>query len=367
MPGSAPNKATKFQRWVDLMAALLGRHSALVFEELVPLVPSYRDALPASAKRMFERDKAELRSLGIPIQTVGEEGEEQSAYRIAAKDFYLPYLSVQTDRGLSKPRRVDFYGYRALTQLTFDADELSAVAEAAARARRLGDPALVHDVDSATRKLAFDLPLDAALSTQDVVIGTSRSPAKPEYLRDLYEALIARKQVMLGYHSMSRDKSSVRSIEPFGLFFLSANWYLAARESGTLEVKNFRVSRVTLVTVNSDRPGSPDYEIPATFRLRDHAVARQAWELGADASVEVVVDVRGDSGAAVAAAELGQRVAGHPRQRCYDVRRPDVFVRWLLSFAGEMVPLVPESICDEYRRQIASTLALYEGTPMKSQ
>lgn len=363
MPGLAPNKATKFQRWVDLMAALLGRHSALVFEELVPLVPSYRDASPASAKRMFERDKAELRSLGVPIQTVGDDGEEESAYRIAAKDFYLPYLSVQTDRGLSRPRRVDFYGYRALAQLTFDGDELSAVAAAAARVRQLSDPALVHDVDSATRKLAFDLPLDAALSVQDVVIGTSRSPAKPEHLRDLSEALIARKRVVLGYHSMSRGESAVREVEPFGLFFLSSNWYLAARESATSQLKNFRVNRVRSVSMNAERLGTPDYEIPATFRLRDHAASRQAWELGADAAVKAVVEVRGDSGATIAAATLGQRVNGHPKRRRFDVRRPEVFIRWLLSFAGDMVPLEPKSICDEYRRQIASTLALYEGAP----
>lgn len=367
MPGPAPNKATKFQRWVDLMAALLGRHSALVFEELVPLVPSYRDTAPASAKRMFERDKAELRSLGVPIQTIGAEGEEESAYRIAAKEFYLPYLSVQTDRGLSKPRRVDVYGYRALAQLAFNADELAAVAGAAARVRRLGDPALVHDVDSATRKLAFDLPLDAALSTQDVVIGTSRSPAKPEHLRDLSEALIARKRVMLGYHSMSRDESAVREVEPFGLFFLNSNWYLAARETATAQLKNFRVNRVESVSVNGEKPGTPDYEIPATFRLREQAASRQAWELGADAAVEAVVDVRGDSGATIAAAALGQQVGGHPKRRRFHVRRSEVFVRWLLSFGGDIVPLEPKSICDQYRRQIASTLALYEGAPAETQ
>ena len=44
---------------------------------------------------------------------------------------------------------VDRYGYRALTTLAFEPDELAVVAEAAQRARALGDPMLIADVDSA--------------------------------------------------------------------------------------------------------------------------------------------------------------------------------------------------------------------------
>ena len=60
------------------------------------------------------------------------------------------------------PKRVDRYGYKALSGLAFEPDELAAVAEAAARVRALGVPELSALAESACRKLAFDLPVDAA-------------------------------------------------------------------------------------------------------------------------------------------------------------------------------------------------------------
>ena len=41
------------------------------------------------------------------------------------------------------------------------------------------------------------------------------------------------------------------------------------------------------------------------------------------------------------------------------MRRIDVFARWLLSFAGELVPVEPAALVDEYRRQVAATKAVY--------
>src|SRR5688500_13679562 len=153
--------APKFQRWVDLISCLLAHHAPITFDRIERDVPGYAGKSRATQKRMFERDKRELKALGVPIESIGEEGSEESAYRMSTKDFYLPYLADSTPRGLSKPPRVDRYGYRALTTLAFEPDELEVVAESARRARALGDPMLVADVDSAMRKLAFDLPVDA--------------------------------------------------------------------------------------------------------------------------------------------------------------------------------------------------------------
>lgn len=353
--------AEKFQRWVDLLATLLGRHSVVPFEDIIREVPGYGDdPMAPSAKRAFERDKKELRELGVPIETVGEEGDDDAAYRLSPKSFYLPYLGVQTDRGLAKPRKVDRYGYRALSELAFGAEELEAVAAAAHRVRLLDDPALVADVNSATRKLAFELPLDAAAQRAEgeVMVRRPLMPANPETLRALSVALTKRKQVELEYYSMTENAVSRRVVEPYGLFFVDSHWYLAANDGG--KVRNFRVSRVRGCTPNGERPNTPDYEIPASFRLREHAGSKRAWELGADAAVEVTVELRGATGATVAAAKLGQPVKGKSNQRRFSVRRQDVFVRWLLSFAGEMVPIDPPAICEAYRTQVGAIRALYE-------
>lgn len=356
----AAPKAPKVQRWVDFIASLLSHRGTLTFDDIAREVPAYQKGNPESVKRTFERDKDELREMGVPIETIGNDGDEDTAYRLRTADFYLPYLTVVTGRGRSTPSRIDKYGYRALAELTFDADELTAVAEAALRARQLGNADLASEVESAMRKLAFDLPVDAAMAAAaDVVITKPAAAASAEILRTLSAALVARKRVTIQYRSMSSDRQSPRVVEPYGLFFLDSHWYLAARETESGTLKNFRVSRVDGAKLNKSKAGTADYAIPADFHLRDHARSHQAWELGGGDAIEATVEIRGQSGAALAAAQLGAAVKGKSSARTFRVRRAEVFARWCLSFAGELVPVSPPSIAKEYDRQLAETLALY--------
>ena len=364
--------SAKLRRWTDLLASLLRHHFPVTFEELRREVPDYQgDASDEAVRRKFERDKDELRAFGVPIRTVERDGEVVG-YQLVTRDFYLPYLTVRLEDGTpSAPQKVDRNGYRALQQLAFEPDELAAVVEAARRVRELGDPVLAEHVRSAMRKLAFDLPIDASI-VRDAALRAPKAgmtyslAALPARLRPdpaafelLDDALRRRKRVAFDYFSMSAGTTSRRTVEPYGLFFLSQHWYLAAAAADDPTVKNYRLSRIADVEVSAARPNSADYEIPAGFRLREHARSRHAWELGDTECIEVVVDFRTEVGAAAAAAQLGHAVAGDERRRTFQVRRLDAFVRWLLSLGETAEPVSPDALLDEYRRQTEATLAVY--------
>ena len=363
-------KAPKLQRWIDLLAALLRRHYAVSFEQLRREVPAYAFdegdvAAKAASQRTFERDKKELRAFGIPIQTVTDPEGDVTGYLLPRRDFYLPYLSVVLDGRATEPRRVDRDGYRSLARLAFEADELRAVVDAAARAGTLGDPALAADAASALRKLAADLPVDAALVREGAGGPAAGPPTQPaaEVFDLLNDALERRKRVTFGYYSMTSDRLTRREAEPLGIFFVSQHWYLAAPERGSETVKNFRLSRMRDLEVNAARPGSPDFAIPAGFRLRDHARSRHAWELGDGESGDVIVRFREEHGGTLAAARLGAEVEGMPEARRFTVRRLDAFVRWLLPLGDSAGIVSPGAARAEYRRQVAETRALYGEVP----
>ncbi|MEP7227769.1 MAG: hypothetical protein ABI785_10445, partial [Gemmatimonadales bacterium] len=85
-------KASKIQRWIDLLAALLRRKFPVSLDELAREVPGYDTGQnKAALRRTFERDKEELRGFGIPIETVTEGDGEAVGYRLQAQHFYLPY------------------------------------------------------------------------------------------------------------------------------------------------------------------------------------------------------------------------------------------------------------------------------------
>jgi predicted DNA-binding transcriptional regulator YafY len=378
----------KMQRWIDLLAALLKRNYPVPLEELKQDVPGYLKTPTVPAlRRTFERDKDELRRFGVPLATIKDGAGEVVGYQLKREHFYLPYLTVLRDGRPSSPRKVKgHYGYNALRTLSFEPDELQAVSEAAMRVRRLGIAALTELAESAMRKLAFDLPTDVSLVEQPRAVHQAlrtdilqpsdvaefsgiadhfAPPPKPR-LSDIFErldlALTKRKRVTVSY-TTGAGAASTRDVMPYGLFFLGHHWYLAARDSADGPVKNFRVSRIEDAKVNAAKPGEPDYVIPPTFRLPEHARSREAWELGDTAFVEAIVRFTGTSGPTVAARRLGEPIADAPECRRFQVRRIDVFSRWLLSFAGEAEPVAPPELVESHRALAERTLAVYAGTP----
>lgn len=366
MPNPNAGSSTKLQRWMDVLAALLGHRMPVTFAQLARDVPAYladgsvaAGEPSATLKRMFERDKVALRELGVPIETVGEEGSEESAYRLRAKDFYLPYLGIVTARGRDEPARVDRFGYHSLATLAFEPDELQAIVDGARLVAQAGDPLLAEEARRAMRKLAFDLPVGATDGPPDVAIAPPSSRAEPRALATLGDSLFRRKRVTFRYQGMSAAESAARTVEPYGLFFVGGHWYLVGRDAEKDGRRNFRVSRMQDLKVNPARSGTADYEIPSSFSLREHARSRQAWEIGDGDAFEAIVEFSGESGAVRAAAALGRRDDASPALRRFDVRRADSFARWLLAFAGDARPVAPQSLVDEYAALVKRTRDIY--------
>ena len=357
----------KLQRWIDLLAALLAHRLPVTFADLARHVPAYlvdgsvAEGNPSpTLKRMFERDKLELREQGVPIESFGEEGSEESAYQLRTKDFYLPYLGIVSARGIDRPAKVDRYGYHSLETLAFEPDELEAITDAARRVMQVGDATLADDARSAIRKLAFDLPLGATDGDPDALLVPPTHRADPHILTTLGDALFRRKRVTFHYKGMGGDKGGDRTTEPYGLFFISGHWYLVARDTERDALRNFRVSRMSAVRPNTSKPGTFDYDIPASFSLREHARSRQAWEIGDGDLYEAVVEFTGDTGATMAAAALGRPDDAASGLRRFDVRRTDSFSRWLFAFAGEATPVAPPALVTAYADIVRETRALYE-------
>ena len=352
-------------------------------------MPAYcNDATQHGARmRMFERDKDELRSFGIAIETVAFDDGEAVGYRLDRKGFYLPYLSLAARGGKpgSMPKKQDRYGFRALASLMFEPDELSVIVEAAKRVVALGDPVLTEEAQSAIKKLSFDLPLpefDASADAPNMMAKSQSMPMAssillersapypsprahsipaPDVFTALNDALARRKSVTFDYHGMATNSTARRTLEAYGLFFLSAHWYVTGRDTDKDELRNFRLNRMRNIELNPTRSQTADYEIPAGFNLREHAKSRHAWEIGGGVHENAIVEFLNPAGAAKAAARLGVAVDGATDRRRFQFRRMDSFARWLLSFGGEAVPVEPPALVEEFQRQVRETRAVYAG------
>ncbi|HET8770999.1 MAG TPA: WYL domain-containing protein [Gemmatimonadaceae bacterium] len=372
-----PKPQPKLQRWTDLLAALLRRRFPASFDEFRDEVAGYsRDAgneahvrgtappNEASVMRMFERDKDELRALGVPLESVKDEDGVPSLYRLASRQFYLPFLQLAHEKQASARRRPRGPGYQSLPTLAFEPEELDMLVRAARRVAALGDASLAHEAATAMRKLAHDLPIDDASPGAELVAAAQVPDTVT--LDTLSDALHRSKSVTFTYRSMERDETASRTVDPYGLAFLSGHWYLIGLDHDAGAIRHFRVSRVGAPHTNTARSQTADFAVPRDFDLSAHAKSRRAWELGDAEQQEVVVRFHAETGATMAAMQLGEPVAdGDEFLRRFRVRRPDTFARWILGFAGAAHIERPQGMAARVRAIAAAALTTYTDNPTR--
>ena len=88
------------ERLVNLVLCLLSTRQYLTAERIRAIVPGYHEAPTDEAFfRMFERDKSELRDLGVPLE-IGRQSNAEGAedgYRIARRDYELGDIDLEPD------------------------------------------------------------------------------------------------------------------------------------------------------------------------------------------------------------------------------------------------------------------------------
>ena len=362
--------STKTQRWLDMLSFLLGRRVPVSVEEIMARIPAYaekwRDGSEtdrATARRTFERDKDALRALGVPLEpveySVGGGIEQYEGYRIAHRDFYLPYLHLIAEEAAEAsphPARP----YRGLPSFDLTAAEAEVALEALRRAAEAPAFPFADDASSALRKIAFDL--DPERFPGDPVVWVERPGAREVLarLRILSRALLARKRVTFAYHGIHRGRVTDREVDPYGLFF-QRDWYLVGVDASAAAVRLFRVSRMDDVKQNQRAPKSPDYEVPEDFSLQNHLDLR-AWELGEDETLNVDVRFHFPLSLRMERNREGELIRSEPDGgaiRRFQVARPDPFLRWILSLAGEAQIIEPEELRTELREMAERIALLY--------
>ncbi len=365
---------TKLQRWLDLIAYLVARRVPVPGDDLLANIPAYAfgwnsdDATAQqSARRKFERDKDELRKLGIPIRTVKYsiqyESETTEGYSIDRRDFYLPYLNIISGQANAD---VKAFSRSKHAEIEIAASDAPIALEALRRVAEVPSFPFVAEARSAFRKLAFDIdPLKYSSTAPVLFVDRPGSAEVAEKVRALSNALMARKRVAFGYHGIYRDDVSDRAVDLYGLFFQHGNWYAVGNDATRDDIRVFRVGRMDAVTANTKKPGTPDYDIPASFDTAAYA-QREPWQIGSPDEPTVTAEVlfhfplslwaeRNNHGTLIAKRPDGGAV------RSFEIQQVNPFLRWILSLEGDAIVTAPPQFVAELK-SLAATIMQRHAT-----
>jgi proteasome accessory factor B len=206
--------AERTERLINLVICLLHTRSFITAERLRETIPGYSDAPSDEAfKRMLERDKEDLRDLGIPLETGSlSNWDDELGYRIARSDYALPELRLEPD-------------------------EATAVALAA---RILSTASLGASATRALRKLeaaGIEIsPLPEGLQPRMGASGTG-FPAIAEAVRE-------GRLVTFDYRGAADTEAAPRRVEAWGVVWWHGRWYLVGHDLDRDAPRVFRLSRI---------------------------------------------------------------------------------------------------------------------------
>ena len=226
----------KNERLVNLTIALLATKRYLTKNEIFRNIEGYEGSAEAK-ERMFERDKDDLRKLGIQIEVGGLDPlfDDEAGYRIRPESYALSLRDLTP------------------TQVTL----LSLAAQA------WQDLAFTDLSQQALRKLT-SIGLDT--DSSQLPIMAPKLIGADENLRSALDALTSLTTIEFDYYKI-QGNAQRRQLQVYGVQARKSHWYLIGLDTEKSAIRNFRVDRIQGVVTSTGKVQS--YVIPPNFEITE--------------------------------------------------------------------------------------------------
>lgn len=338
----------KTERLLELVSLLLKHRRPVPKPEIRQLLPHYQRLSGPSFDRTFERDKRELRSLGVPLKVYSiETGDEIDNPAQAAK-YEARELGYLIDHN-------EYY----LPRLDLTAEEWAAISLACAGRQSPVSKEQALALASLAQKIGCQKP-DKKGDAAEFGLSANQRPeaaAEAKVMGRLQEAVKEGVTIGFSYHSINRDAKDQRQADPYLLVYNAGVWYLIAYCHKRKEVRTFKVSRINELKLLS---GRPRFKVPKDFDKARY-LGRKAWELGGGQAVPVVLKENPDSGW-LARRELGSRAVWNRETNRINitVSNPDPFIRWAAAHCDQVRVEKPEEMARQVAARLQQVLKMYK-------
>jgi proteasome accessory factor B len=317
----------KTERLLGLVVCLLSTGRYLTADQIRQAVPGYpeQDDL---FKRMFERDKEDLRDLGVPLETgLNHPFDDDPGYRVRQQAYELPELRLEADEA----------AVLGLAARVWQRAELAGAAAGALMKLRAAG------MDGGNEQSVAQ------------AIEPRLGPPEPAF-GPLWEAVRDRRPVTFSYRGAGRSEAQRRELEPWGVVNRHGRWYVAGRDRGRDDTRVFRLGRIAGPVKFCGPPGSVTVPDGADVRelVRD-------WDSAPAREHSAVLRVRSGAGVGLRQHAVSVRAdeAGPPGWDLVTIRFADVgsFADYAARFGPDAVVLDPPDLREAVIARLKGVLA----------
>jgi predicted DNA-binding transcriptional regulator YafY len=310
----------KLIRQLSLVAFLMAELRPLTARDIKGNVEGYQEMSDEAFARRFYSDRAELVSLGVPLDSQRDEHTGEELYTLRSERYFLPPLELDDDE------------FAALQTCLYLLEGRFAYSEPL----RLGLQNLALGRSSGARD---DSPTATAVRVE--VRDPDYSPELQGRLGKLEGAITKQRTVRFRYWSIARDKESERTINPYALLPENGTWYMIGEDQDDKTIKQFRVSRIRSEIRFATRR-ERDFRVPEEFDVEVFR-GRADWQFG-DTVGEARVELAPDT------AWWVRREFDKPRNSIdgdiftTEYAQLPLLARWILRQDGRAIPLDPPAL-----------------------
>src|SRR4051812_140673 len=293
--------------------------------EIKSSVEGYQEMSDEAFARRFYSDRAELQALGVPLTSQRDEYTGEELYNMRSERYFLPELELNGEE------------LAALQTALYLLEGKFAYAE----------PLRLALQNLALGRPGFDEPAtDTAVRVE--VLDPDYSAEMPGRLGKLEGAISKQRTIKFPYYSISRNRQSERTLNPYGLLSDNGSWYVIGQDLDRKDIRTFRVSRIR-GDIRFATRRERDFRIPSDFDI-DVYRGRPPWQIG-DTEGEARIELAGDTAWWVERA-FGNAGELHDGVFVTDYSSLPLLTSWILRQDGRAIPVEP----DELRREVAQAL-----------
>jgi proteasome accessory factor B len=272
---------------------------------------------------MFERDKAALRDLAIPVETrpVDLFHDDVLGYRINRSDWLMPEISITAQERT----------YLSLAASAWQNAQLSTAAKQA-----------VSSVDAREQGFEITVPVSLAKGRR--------------HITEILAAIANGKTVTFEYVGINQSQVVKRTIDPWRALLHSGHWYLVGFDQEKGEVRTFRTDRIVgdLLETKQDilEPMPNDFDL---------STITDSWENSATGATIATILVRPGRAASLRVLATACEVGDEWDTLTIPYHHESQLIGLIASSCDVTRVKAPQSLHDSVTRVVSTTLSVHNN------